>query len=290
MKSLFKYTTADAAKKIFVTGCVRCAPLSEFNDPFDGQMIELHDYTPDEFFDALEVKLLDVLRTGHLVEPRKGDVFIEALTNLARLYQEGRIPGLSPEGFTEMMLSMARQKTLTNNSERQIQIFSRLAGFLHVFCMSDRHNELLMWSHYADQHRGVVLEFNASETCKSFFGDARPIDYTSEPNRRVTAAEVCKSLLGPFDGERWMHASLYTKSYHWSYEREWRAVVKKNVVKLDENNLASIEMHDVVALYLGVRIRSDDEHEFRRIVQDRYPWITVYKGRRHDYNYEIEFW
>ena len=44
-----------------------------------------------------------------------------------------------------------------------------------VLCLSECHDDILMWSHYGDSHRGICLEFKATNT--ALFGEAQRVKY-----------------------------------------------------------------------------------------------------------------
>ena len=81
-----------------------------------------------------------------------------------------------------------------------------------VVCLSRSRNKKLMWSHYADGHRGCSIKI------------ALPDDYGSSicPLRRVkySGTLVNRSDLNPCD----LANSLYIKDKKWDYELEVRAV------------------------------------------------------------------
>ena len=71
-------------------------------------------------------------------------------------------------------------------------------------------DDILMWAHYADKHRGLCFEFDGSSNCL-FFGEAQPVDY--EDYTPIPLDE---------DKNRQMTRNILTKSKHWFYEREYR--------------------------------------------------------------------
>lgn len=75
-------------------------------------------------------------------------------------------------------------------------------------------NNLLMWAHYAESHRGIVIEFNDSD----FTSKAAKVKYS--PQRPVIDA----SLL--FENEYIAIEDLYYKHNCWSYENEHRITCK----------------------------------------------------------------
>lgn len=89
-----------------------------------------------------------------------------------------------------------------------------------LLCLSERHDDLLMWSHYADRHRGFVLGFERSP--ENIVGrQASPVVYQQayprlslvdfDPKTNPQSAEIL-----------WL-----TKSVHWAYEREWRLLAQE---------------------------------------------------------------
>lgn len=81
-----------------------------------------------------------------------------------------------------------------------------------IYCLSEKNDDLLMWSHYSDSHRGLCLQFDAS-TEKTIFWEAFKVSY-QEDYPVVNIMNMDKS-------EEFRKAIL-TKSGHWSYEEERR--------------------------------------------------------------------
>ncbi|KNE87154.1 hypothetical protein PSTG_19467, partial [Puccinia striiformis f. sp. tritici PST-78] len=54
--------------------------------------------------------------------------------------------------------------------ETSSKIFDALNKSIGIFCLSEKPDSELMWSHYADSHQGFVIEF---ETECSFFNQRR---------------------------------------------------------------------------------------------------------------------
>jgi hypothetical protein len=74
-----------------------------------------------------------------------------------------------------------------------------------MICFSGQWHNPLLWSHYADKHRGMCLGFDVEEKC------LKPIAYVSKrtnlnmPLTRESADQL-----------------LFTKFVDWRYEEEWR--------------------------------------------------------------------
>jgi len=74
-----------------------------------------------------------------------------------------------------------------------------------LLCFSAGWENPLLWSHYADRHRGMCLAFDVSD----------------EYARKVEYVETRTTLTLPFTEET-MQRLLFTKFCGWSYEEEWR--------------------------------------------------------------------
>lgn len=84
-----------------------------------------------------------------------------------------------------------------------------------VICMSKDWDSPLMWAHYADSHKGIVLGFDVPD--KAFY----KVNYV---NKRPTLADMGLSVLDditPNDIKRLTR----TKAEGWTYEQEYRAFV-----------------------------------------------------------------
>lgn len=87
------------------------------------------------------------------------------------------------------------------------------------FCKSN--NDILMWSHYSNGHRGYCLEFDPSQDPK-FFESVKPVIYNEE-RPKIKSLGVDNQGDIKFDDEE-LNNSLLTKSDQWCYEDEFRII------------------------------------------------------------------
>lgn len=147
-------------------------PPSRFNDPFDTNIAV--DY-----------------------EPRSDD-----LRAWYRCHSAGRAHGLSEDRFIEMHLNEPTrfEKVLKDAKDAFIE---RDVG---VACFTEQANDPLMWAHYADKHRGVMIGF---DTSNPIFSNARLVKYSK-------MRPVHRRLGGRLSGKEMMKSNI------WKCEREWR--------------------------------------------------------------------
>jgi len=99
---------------------------------------------------------------------------------------------------------------------------SKLKNF-GILSLSENARDILMWSHYADDHKGVCIELERNENNELGSAEAtRKVAYTKNyPSLNS------KTLLNEKSLEASLKRILYTKSVHWSYEKEWRTFKQK---------------------------------------------------------------
>jgi Protein of unknown function (DUF2971) len=154
------------------------------------------------------------------------------------------------------------------DDRRQMDTATESAGIL---CLSECNDSLLMWSHYADVHRGVCIEYSTSKD--RLFGCS--VD-------RVSYASVYpKMSLADTPDLGWVRKYLSTKSDHWEYEKEWRIFYHSIGV-----NFAPPE--ELSAVILGCMMSSQDRDAVCEWVASRSMPTRLYEARRDDGAFRIQ--
>lgn len=93
-----------------------------------------------------------------------------------------------------------------------------------VLSFSETWKSVLMWSHYADEHRGVCLEFDTTELDHP---ELNKVNYLG--NRGVLASDVYAWKMEKDEeaGIRAYDTHFFSKAPGWEYEREWRDIGKE---------------------------------------------------------------
>ena len=84
-----------------------------------------------------------------------------------------------------------------------------------LYCVCGTRDPILMWSHYADGHRGIALHFDAS---------AAPFDAAYEVHYSETYPEFPFPISDADADNNKVRAMILTKSRGWCYKEEYRAV------------------------------------------------------------------
>jgi hypothetical protein len=90
-----------------------------------------------------------------------------------------------------------------------------------IICLSACWDDILMWSHYAEEHRGFAVAIDRDHQYVEQL-HFQPVEYASQrPSCSIVFNSERQGFRIPADH---INISLYTKSMHWSYEHEWRSV------------------------------------------------------------------
>jgi hypothetical protein len=141
-----------------------------------------------------------------------------------------------------------------------------------------------MWSHYAQNHTGVVIEFLALDEIDSPLLVACHVLYSRNmPHLSISSVVDVKQLAGDIRDK-----ITLTKSDDWSYEREWR-IVGGLRDKSRSYEMIPYSRHEVAAVYCGCRMESGEKDKFIGIVRSDFPWARIFQAQKHSSRFAIEF-
>lgn len=157
--------------------------------------------------------------------------------------------------------------------KRAREVAARWLAKVGLYCLSSVRDNILMWSHYADQHRGYCLEFEATDHTY-MFGEAHPVsysdDYPSVEFYTVTSSEK-------------VHLSFLSKYRGWSYEQEWRVVDTRN-----GPGLRSYPPELLRGVSFGLRMLDSDKTRIREWMKQREHSVKFYECRQDDRRFQID--
>ena len=147
---------------------------------------------------------------------------------------------------------------------------------LGILSLASSNKNLLMWSHYASEHKGMCLEF------QRIFSTALADDKKTKPmnyNDNYPSIQV-NSILNEVDTLSNKIRILHSKSKHWEYEKEWRHIV-------EQGN----ELHPwpaaLTSVYFGCKANISDIHLVKSIIADSN--VKYYKGNLYSDRFDIYF-
>jgi len=141
-------------------------------------------------------------------------------------------------------------------ANRKVQASAAVCSF------SEKKDDLLMWGHYADSHRGICIEFAPRES-KWFADHVHRVRYLR--NFKEVEHGATK------DDQALTELVCTAKAKHWQYEAEWRIVI-------DTAGANRIPAKCVTGVIFGCRIAEDDERWIRQWVQLRKPRPALFRA------------
>jgi hypothetical protein len=136
-----------------------------------------------------------------------------------------------------------------------------------VISYSEKKNNLLMWAHYADMHRGICLEFSMDHD--KWKGGVHKVGYSK------------KLPILDFSNGFWNNAAmkiLLTKSIDWKYEKEWRRINKKGGQLLPYVGTLS-------SLIFGYRTPNQDKELIKSILKNE---VKYYDSKLSESEFKVE--
>jgi hypothetical protein len=294
-KHFYKFCTAKVAKISLSTQSLRFSSPLLFNDPFDC-------YFPPGFSNlrrnvTIFEKRLHAVLEGKEILPSDS----KAAFNLVPLI--GLAGNVPPEVIERTrkhhranMLAVANEfndesKINWENMVQRLRLLSLCAEVENP--LKNPLGNPLLWAHYADCHRGVAIEFDASfKSEEPLFQTARPVKYQRQVPRAYSRKDFIEDALGlkslPAEAQAFLPL-LLTKSIEWSYEREWRIV---RVASEEPQGLFTdlpFCPRALTKIHLGCRVSNRNRKAIKRLATGKFAHVEVHQAHPLEKRFALEF-
>lgn len=257
--TLYRFRTIERAKDILAKNKLYFSSPSAFNDPFDCQ-----------------------IAPSFGKSPRQRKEFANKLARhtypqLSRKQRSGKVKEARQRGDLE-------PASFRRNYEVWKKEFVDNCGIL---CLVAKPNDILMWSHYAEGHKGVCLEFQFK---LGEFGDV-PIGNRFAP---VCALPVCYAEEFPdFDFVEYsisckrneaarlqfLKTIFLTKAMAWKYEQEYRIIDLPPRRGIQRYGCRGFSPTSLTGIIFGCRIEEQGKEEIRTLASARQPRPRLYQAK-----------
>ena len=129
------------------------------------------------------------------------------------------------------------------------------ASKMGAFCLSERIDNVLMWSHYANNHTGVAIKFEPLVNLK---GGLMPLFKVRYQDARPKISYFASDEAIDFAD------ALTTKATFWEYEREWRKIVPDGAGKF-----VQIDQNIVTGLVFGINCSDNLRQAVKSVLSSR---------------------
>jgi hypothetical protein len=153
--------------------------------------------------------------------------------------------------------------------------------FVGVLCLTEKPNNLLMWSHYASSCKGFVIGF---DTTNNWFNG------NTGHNGLYTIQKVKYDDKRPSEK---LDEAIFAKGKDWSYEEEWRIIsAVHDCTQVSDGSdifVKNFPMDSVVSLIIGCKMRSKDRIELLK-QSKKFPNAELYRSYPDPRKYEMEIY
>lgn len=244
VKQLYKYRSvkSEGLEDIFRKRQIYLTDATKFNDPFECRPI-LKDHQSSFKRDKL-------------------------LKQLAK----NRYPDADKRSLKKLVKG---KKHLLTDKDTRTKRYKRFVSTIGIYCLSEKNDDLLMWSHYSDSHRGLCLIFDAT-TEDTLFWEAFKVVY-QEGYPTVNVMEIGKA-------EEFRNA-LLTKSKCWCYEEERRILKTK---KEGGPGIYSFQPELLTGVVFGALMPKDDKEIITNWITDYPIEIIIHQALLNESKYQLD--
>jgi len=251
----FKYRdwNNEFHKRILTDNEVYFATANQFNDPFDASL----PFT----YDASELTDENIFKK--LIETRLHDF---------------------PQENEEDRIKYAKERAQTvdfRSQEYWDKMYPFTRDHLHkhfgIYSLARRRDNLLMWAHYANSHRGFSVGIKKSSLKSLRFTQLLKVEYSNQFPQRpmfISDDEQTKYLL----------KIITTKSKHWSYEREYRLI---NMIF--PNTPFRLKDDFVSEICLGLAMNEESKEEIKTLWKEKFPQAKLFQTSIDTKKFSLKF-
>lgn len=250
---VYKYCSLESAERIIKDKQIKLTALSDVNDPFEA-LPQKSTYfknrkSADELLNrTVQRQISDLIHDGKTMEAAQFYHDIQNNDWVAEVIQD------ATQNFNIMEMAQYIRKSI------------------FCTCFSTTYDNILMWSHYADQHRGCCIAFKTDNL------NLRQVEYVDK--RPLVCSDDIKSKM----------KFILKKHTNWSYEREWRYL--KVAPEISKNNLPIfLPIGDsIVAVYFGARSKDFNKlGQFDKVRSSIAKPIKKFIAKADDMEYKLVF-
>lgn len=234
-KILWKYTSLERIDSA-ITGLVRFTQPEDLNDPFDANPQIDNLVTKNQF--------QKMIKNTSLSRKEFNDIILETLN-------KGLIdPNNVNDSYKDFIYETFQRGELNFDQSAEVKaIFNMIPSAfseainknIGIFCLSETNDNILMWSHYADQHKGIAIGYDSEHP---FFNQQKQgLDFKLG---KVKYSMKRPDKPGEFKDN---YRLFYQKSPDWKYEKEWRVISRlenaDTILSQNDSNAFSIYLFKI---------------------------------------------
>lgn len=253
---LYKYRSLNEYSiKTLTDGEIYLPSISELNDPFEGSIpyvLRIKGKKPEDL--------------------NASEMFLFMLEQASKYH-----PDWSPEQLHQFAYEEQRAGRILDENHLQVQrdeTTKQIDSLFGVFSLTSEKNNFLMWSHYADSHKGICIGFNSEILFNTVAGTLGPVTYKMEfPVKDFYTEDVFTEH----------NRLIATKGEYWEYEKEYR-LTKMNAAKSKFN----IPLEGIEEVIFGIWVSNQLKLELLEIIKKNIPNCKVFETKLSKKRFELD--
>ena len=304
---VFKYLIPERID-VLENMCIRFTQAKYLNDPFESLPF-ISKLMSDEVFSAFYSKAIKPaidevgdrkLSINDIPEEFRNNIpkeFIDYISSVTLKEGLDLIPWIHPENLSKWLLSTAAEDAKINYSEK---IKERWNNFFGILSLTQSNDNIKMWSHYAQNHEGFIIEFdpnheffNRKRNENDSLGYLREVNYSNKrPNIEFLNTIESENKLIEYIASH----ILYTKSIDWADERELRLIynIKNSDKRLLYNGqeicLFNLPPNAIKNIFVGVNATDETIKRIESVIKSNdFAHVHIWFGELDLKEYKIGF-
>lgn len=280
-KLLYRFLSWENGTDLLSTKQLKLSTVNFYNDPFEfcpasKYTDRLSRMTKEELKKYIEDNLKEYNSMPSFIE--MGALSLASYSGMATALSFG---ALLPIAAAIGAASILVQRSRTNNAEE----LKRLRHFVETYldfinsiktcCFSETLDNILMWSHYADKHKGIAIAFKTST-----------LYWKEELFRKIKYSDTRVRIpLEEGDSSTFINELITTKAKCWEYEKEWR------IIKYDAQNINSLSFDEsfIDCIYIGLKVPDASCKEIVHLRDTSLKGVKIKRAYMDDDRFELQF-
>jgi len=277
MSTVYKYCDGNGIR-ILQDLELKITPPNQFNDPFE--------FTPHIICSSLSRKVKTLFRDKNeikqwFLEQKKSGQFSGTSRDFRRQLRD-----LRPKVITAITPQMP-----DINAQLQADSLDRTSKQYGVLCLSARQDSIVMWGHYCDKHRGIVIGFDYSWDIFKRGQGLCPVRYVRD---RIVWDSSWRP--GGAQERAFTERLIFCKNDEWKYEDELRQLF--TLAGLPQRNLANgsqgyflpVPSDKIISISFGLRCPTELKANLQSSLSvGRLKHAKMYQAVLHESEFALRF-
>lgn len=287
--AFYKFADLATAKIMIEKRTTRWRTPLQFNDPFDVQTRIGVTINQDAYVNRF------VQRFRELVHINPVPAFYKPANDLHRMAMRVRQLDGTNKAAAVARFRASLEKTAGDLGQHFANFSDDIVTHLQhgrALCLTEDVSHVVMWSHYADNHRGVGFKFRVLDDIDHVFLLARKVAYDDAYLTLKDGAALADHFIKAreMDLAALCWQLVYLKHADWGYEREWRCyepLIDRPAGVGFDDHVEPAELFESV--YLGCRMSDQDATAMVDHVRQHLPKTNVLRARKSQTSFELGF-